>query len=1057
VTAAHAPTRIPRWTPPGPPPEPLLAHQVVPLPADLTALAAARSVDIQTALLAALVKALSVVTARRQVVVGYLAASSPEIRQLVLEVSGGTWRELVDAASAGQARLAEAEPIPAGTHEIVLDLSGCTGGRPAEPAADTVLQVSCVVGEHPEVRLHHRIDIIDAGYASRLGHYIATALRQLLDATDGAHDHQDLISDAEREHHVNGLAGPVEPLPDTVFTRLFEQRVRANPALPAVTGTDASWDYRTLNAAANRVAAALLAHGLRAEDVVAVVLDRTPQWAAAVLGVLKAGGAYLPVRPDFPAKRVATQLDLSDSSVVLGQRSASGVIDAAVRESGRSRTVLLVEDVLADDTDPGNPDVEVRPGQLAYVYFTSGSTGAPKGAQCEHAGMLNHLLAKIESVDLSEGDVVSQTASQCFDISLWQLIAPLLVGAATHLIDTPTQLDPVRFLDELAHARVSVAQLVPSYFEILLGVLEHWPRDLGRLRSISVTGEALKTGPVQRWFAVQPSVRLVNAYGTTEVSDDTMHEVLDGPPVREFVSVGRSLRNVRTYIVDDSGRLAPLGTPGEIVFSGVCVGRGYINDEARTKEAFVPDPFVAGATLYRTGDFGRWLPEGTIEFLGRRDQQVKIRGYRIEIGEIENKLLDAPGVHACAVVVDTGGAAHSLAAFVAAPAEVRETDLRVHLAALLPEYMVPATIHRLDSLPLNENGKVNKRMLTELAETLGRAGGSRLAPATPTERWLATEWAEALGVRVERIGRDDDFFTLGGTSLTAVRLVVKLDKAISLKQLIGTPVLSTLAGLIDSGAESSSPELLQPLTDPLPDASATLVCFPYAGGNAVNFRALAVGLRAHGIAVYGVELPAHDLTGTQETLQEVAEIARRVRDEIVRLGQGPVLLWGHCAGAAHALATARLLETAGVDLRAVFLGALLFDSVAALEAEQREVSALTARELTERLLGDSVYVELDGLKPERAEVVGSAYRHDVRSANDHLLAIHEEPVPHRITVPVHVVVAADDRSTPDYRTRYLDWTAIGDQVELHSLAAGGHYFTSTRAAETAALIASVHG
>ncbi|MEX3107514.1 MULTISPECIES: amino acid adenylation domain-containing protein [unclassified Streptomyces] len=1063
------PTKVPRWAAWDADGD-AVGEAVVPLSPGMLAalhrLSADESAETQSLLLAPLVKVLAEITAERHVAVGHLAPRAEDrgvLHALQTEIPDGSWRDLVTAVTTGRtqgvARRGAAEPF-----DIVLDLSRTGGddgpGEPVTLAPDTALHVALVTGDHPALHLHHRTRLVDTAYAHRLGGYFRTALDHLTASLDADHATLDLPSEQEREHHLHGLAGPVVPLPDAMFPALFEERARAHPDAVAVSRGDVSWDYRTLDAAANRVAAALLRHGLQPEDVVAVVMDRTLDWAATLLGVLKAGGTYLPVRPDFPAQRVATQLQRSDCRLVVAEQPARDLVRATDPEGQHARTTLFAEDLLHGDDDPGSPNTRIAPGQSAYVYFTSGSTGAPKGAQCEHAGMINHLYAKIDSVGLRAGDVVTQTASQCFDISLWQLIAPWLVGAAARIVDTDTQLDPERFLDELAGHHVSVAQLVPSYFEILLGLLERTPRDLGALRSISVTGEALKLDPVRRWFAVQPGVQLVNAYGATEVSDDTMHEVLTAPPVRDFVSVGTSLRNVRTYILDARGRLAPLGSPGEIVFAGVSVGRGYINDPERTREAFVPDPFVPGDRMYRTGDFGRWLPEGTIEYLGRRDQQVKVRGFRIEIGEIENKLRTAPGVLDCAVVVDPGagtGADKSLAAFYVASGPAEEPELRAHLSALLPDYMVPAHLHRLDAMPLNENGKTDKRTLTELAETLGHALGSRTAPGTPTERWLATEWAEALGVPLERIGRDDHFFHLGGTSLTAVRFVVKLDRAISLKQLIGTPVLSDLAALLDAGADSRPADhaLLQPLTDPLPEPLATLVCFPYAGGNAVNFRVLAERLAEHGIAVLGVELPAHDVTVTPEQPQDVEEIARRVQGELLQRADGPLMLWGHCAGSSHALATARLLEASGAGPTDVFLGALLLDPVADLQAEIDEVDALTPRQITERLMVDSSYVELDRLKPERATLVGSAYQHDVRSTNTHLMQLHADPAPHRIGAPVHVVIAADDSTTKGGTERYRDWSAIADDVTLHELPDGGHYFISTRAADIAALVTQV--
>ncbi|MDU0288721.1 alpha/beta fold hydrolase, partial [Saccharothrix longispora] len=581
--------------------------------------------------------------------------------------------------------------------------------------------------------------------------------------------------------------------------------------------------------------------------------------------------------------------------------------------------------------------------------------------------------------------------------------------------------------------------------------VEKRPRPLGSVRVVSVTGEALKLGPVHRWFARFPDIRLVNAYGATEVSDDTMHEILDRAPDRDFVTVGTSRRNVNTYVLDPDGELVPLGAPGEIAFSGVAVGRGYINDPERTELAFVPDPHRPGTRMYRTGDFGRWLPERRIEFLGRRDQQVKIRGFRIEIGEIENRLLELPDVRDAAVVVDTAHGGPNLVAFcTGGPQGVRES-----LAAVLPEYMVPAYVHHLDALPLTENGKVDKRSLTALAATLGHNDAEHVAPGTAAERELATVWAEVLGVPLERIGRTAHFFELGGTSLAAVRLVVKLDRGLSLRQLAATPVLSDLAAVLAGGdAAPAASRLLHPVSAPVADPVATLVCFPYAGGNAVNFRVLADELRASRVAVLAVELPGHDFAGDSAAdLAEVEDLARRTYEEITAHVTTPVLLWGHCAGAAHALATARLLEAAGADLRRVYVGALLFDDVDQLRRESTTVTALSDRSIAAQLLRENAYVELDELKPERAALVGAAYRHDVCSTNRFWEQARLTPPVERLRADLHVVLAADDPTTKGYEEKHRDWELLADRTHLTELADGGHYFIRTQARSVAATVA----
>jgi acyl-coenzyme A synthetase/AMP-(fatty) acid ligase len=425
---------------------------------------------------------------------------------------------------------------------------------------------------------------------------------------------------------------------------------------------------------------------------------------------------------------------------------------------------------------------------------------------CEHAGMVNHLFAKITDLEIGEGQVVAQTAPQCFDISLWQLVSALLAGGRTLLIEQETILDAGRFVDTIARGRVAVLQVVPSYLEAILSYLEQHPRDLPALRYVSVTGEALKRELAHRWFAVMPGVRLLNAYGLTETSDDTNHEVMDRAPDGERVPLGRPIPNVGVYVVDEHLAPVPLGAPGAIVFSGVCVGRGYVNDPERTRQAFLADPHRPGQRLYLAGDYGRWRPDGKLEFLGRRDSQVKISGFRIEIGEIENRLLRVPGVRDAAVVVTQRAGQKALVAFCTGHRPLDPGLLRDRLGQSLPAYMVPSAFHWRDSLPLTANSKIDRKTLTQLAAALaaepGRTEDSGQAPATPAEQRLAAAWAKVLGLPQDQIGRGDDFFGRGGTSLSAVKLAVTLDRVVALKDITGNPVLADMARLLDAGPQA---------------------------------------------------------------------------------------------------------------------------------------------------------------------------------------------------------------------------------------------------------------
>ena len=569
---------------------------------------------------------------------------------------------------------------------------------------------------------------------------------------------------------------------------------------------------------------------------------------------------------------------------------------------------------------------------------------------------------------------------------------------------------------------------------------------------MSVTGEALTKELTRRWFATEPGIKLVNAYGLTETSDDTNHEVMDRVPDRERVPLGPPVNNVHVYVVDENLSPVPLGAPGEIVFSGICVGRGYVNDPERTRLAFMADPHREGQRLYRGGDHGRWLPDGKLEFLGRRDTQVKIRGFRIEIGEIENTLSRVPGVrHGAVVVAEQVDQNKHLVAFYSGQQPLEVDVLQDRLGKSLPEYMVPSAFHWRESLPLTANGKIDRKTLRALAGELDVVEEDYHAPSTPTEQRLAAAWAKVLGIPQDQIGRRDHFFDWGGTSLSAVKLVIALDRAVSLKEVTRHPVLADLARVVDGGSERRS-GLLQSLSESHDARAGALVCFPYAGGNAVNFRPMATALQDSGLAVYAVELPGHDLAAESEPFASMAQIVEQVVDEITRRGLTRVLLWGHSSGAAFAVQTALKLQERGVDLRRVFLAAQLLGDATDRRATITELTGCSDAEIAAGLSADSGYTELGELDAQRAEHIGAAYRHDFVSACRYLADALDTPPAVKLSAPVTVVVAADDPATAGFVHRHQDWQLLAEHVDLHELADGGHYFLRTRPTETAQVV-----
>ncbi|MFE2186547.1 amino acid adenylation domain-containing protein [Streptomyces sp. NPDC059455] len=695
--------------------------------------------------------------------------------------------------------------------------------------------------------------------AERLGGYVEHVLRVLTGCPDEPHTRHGLLSDAETEKVIDFCSGPEKPLPGRRFHELFEDRVRRHPEAVAAVQGGRSWTYREVNEKANAVAWTLRREGVRPEDVVAVVTQRSLEWLAAVIAVFKAGGCYLPLEPHFPAERMANTLTRGECRWVLADHDVAPLEQAL---AGQDTRCLYVRDLLEEGGPRHNLDLVIAGDQLAYIYFTSGSTGEPKGAMCEHDGFLNHLYAKIEDLGVQEGDVVAQTAPQCFDISLWQLVSALLMGGQTLIIEQDVIMDVHTFIDTLAENGVHVAQLVPTYLELFLSALAEEHRKLPDLRVMAVTGEALKKELVRRWFDAFPTVPLVNCYGLTEVSDDSNHGVMHALPAHRAVPLGAPVRNSRVYVMDDRLQLLPVGAPGEIVIAGVCVGRGYVNDPERTAAVFGRDPHRPLERLYRSGDFGRWLPSGELEYLGRRDSQVKISGFRIEIGEVEDRLLQVPGVRDGAVVVAGSATEPQLVGYYTGADAPDAGQVARTLARTLPEYMVPPRLYHTPELPLSGNGKIDKISLTDLAQRERHGTGHVRATefATETERKIADLWAQVLKVPLERIGRDSRFTELGGTSLSVIRLSIALDRQVTVAELWGTPTVTDIAALVDRKAAEASdtesrpvPRVLAAQPDEGPAAWAadhrTAVRAAVAESGAVLLRGIGVRTAADVAAV----------------------------------------------------------------------------------------------------------------------------------------------------------------------------------------------------------------
>jgi amino acid adenylation domain-containing protein len=672
-------------------------------------------------------------------------------------------------------------------------------------------------------RFEYSTALFDEATVARMSQHLSTLLRAAVLHPEQSIDALPLLDETERHQVLVAWNDTHADVPlDTCFHPLFEAQVARTPQARAVSDDASSFTYDALNRRANRLAHRLVDAGIGADRLVALLAPRGCDFLSAMLGVLKSGGAWLPLDPQHPPQRLAQILSQSTPPLVLVSDELAPLLASALEllpESSRPR-VLALSSSLSAPASEHDLAPRASPSDLAYVIFTSGSTGTPKGAMVEQRGMLNHLHAKVRDLGLSVSDTVAQTASQCFDISVWQSLVALLVGGHTRVLSDETAHAPLSLLRALEHHAITIAETVPSLLGALVdeaGTLGPARPSLSHLRWMMPTGEALPAEVCRRWLATWPAVPLINAYGPTECSDDVTHAPLRQAPASGRVPIGRPIINTRLYVLDGRAQPVPIGIPGELYVGGSGVGRGYLNDPRRTSESFRPDPFTphADARLYRTGDKVRWLPDGNLEFLGRIDFQVKVRGFRIELGEIESCLARLPSVREVVLLAreDVPGDKRLVAYVSARPGHSLDAEqLRTHTRQHLPEYMVPSAVVVLPALPLTSNGKVDRKALPAPSAPTD-TGRAYVAPRTRTEELLSGLYSRLL--RLERVGLHDDFFRLGGHSLLATRLVALLRESLGvelpLRSFFEATTVAQLAERVDALRAQSSTSAAPPL------------------------------------------------------------------------------------------------------------------------------------------------------------------------------------------------------------------------------------------------------
>ncbi|MFL6138262.1 MAG: non-ribosomal peptide synthetase [Frankiaceae bacterium] len=997
-------------------------------------------------------------------------AGSPTVRELVGRCSDAVTEALIhqDAPFGAMLRALRVQPM-VGRHplfQVRLDLetdaiadAACfrdlavvniplsTGAV----ALDLAVRLTLNAKGSACLELDYSTELFDKERISRFAGHLTIALRELAAGPDQPISSIDMLCPAERATVTTAWnPSPVDFGTEQLLLHdLFAQRAAAMPDHPAVRFEGAEVTYGELDVAANRLARLLQTeHGVGRDIAVGFLLERGPDVALTELAVLKAGGAWLPLDPAYPTNRFAYQLSDADVRAVVTTRALADKLP-----EGTTAVLLdeLREKGALAQLPESAPECAALPDNVAYIIYTSGSTGKPKGVQVPHRAAVNFVGGAGRCLfDVTPDDRILQFANPTFDVSVFDLYAALCSGATCVAAPVPVLHDPASLAELMRREGVTIADIPPA----VLGVLDD--AELPDLRALFVGLEAFSAELVNRWRT--PTRAFHNGYGPTEATVACVDYECPPEPLTAPPPIGRAMPNMRAYVVDRQCDPVPIGVPGELCVAGLQLARGYLGKPGLSADKFVPCPFgEPGERMYRTGDMARWGEDGQLEFLGRVDRQVKIRGLRVELGEIEHALEALPSVRQAAVVVADTDAGPRLDAYLVADEATApgEADLRAHLADRLPPHMVPATFTVLQSLPLTSSGKVDQRSLPEPTVTSDTAAAP---PETSTERALAEIWAELLQVPIDQIGRQSNFFTVGGSSLDLARLgsrvSARLDVKLEPSALYLAPTLSAAAKVVDErrgGAPVPSDdddEQRSPLVHLSHGESEELVCLVSpVGGSASAYVPLAQLLGSQGTLL---ALESIGLDGV-ESFERIEDFAAR-HLEALRSEQpeGPYRLVGWSAGGTIAFEMASMLREAGEDVAAL----VLLDTTVEHKPEENDQASLLARFARDVALVQSASapqldaatlrgqppeqqvetvvaaLEAEGLVPDgmREEM---ARRFAVFAATDRAVARYS---PRQLDVPVTVIQAAE--SQDDKGERWREHAPAG--MERH-VVPGDHY------------------
>lgn len=654
-------------------------------------------------------------------------------------------------------------------------------------------------------RLVYNANVYDRGYVEQIGNHLQSIIRHVVMESSSPVGEIDMLTDKEKlqmlEMRSDDKGG--YPTNDTIVS-LFAQKAQQEADKIAIVDGDTRLTYRELDQRSNSIAVKLQEYSVITESIVGILLESSADMIVSILGVLKAGGAYMPLDPAYPKERLDYMLDNSGAQTVITNQQWSGLL-----ENGAN--ILSLDEDIFSDVDQVIDIGNIKPSNLAYIIYTSGTTGKPKGVMIEHQNVVQLLFHNGLAFQFSERDVWTVFHSFCFDFSVWEMYGALLYGGTVVVVPKRISRDPGQFYELLVQESVTVLNQTPTAFQNLVSIVESNGDNKLNLRYVIFGGEALKPSLLKSWKKRYPDTKLINMYGITETTVHVTYKEIGESEIESGSSnIGQALSPLRAYVLDRNRKPVPIGVPGELYIGGAGVARGYLNNSALTNDRFVWvewSNLITPERLYRSGDMVKMLSYGEMEYLGRIDHQVKIRGHRIEIGEVESTLLKHPSVQQSIVFAkqyEDGN--HYLVGYYTATNKLTLNELREYLSKFLPDYMIPAFLIQIEEVPLTSNGKIDRKLLPDPGQS-AQTSENYVAPNSEDELILSEVWQAVLGL--SRVGIRDNFFALGGDSIRALQIHSRLHKynrKLEMKYLFEYPTIEQLVKFMTLSTSNVSQE-----------------------------------------------------------------------------------------------------------------------------------------------------------------------------------------------------------------------------------------------------------